>query len=285
MKNVFAVKYQKSQTNASPDGDVFITRTIDTHQKDLIDCFDNKVKELNDKVKLPIWLLIIYYALIFISIAAILGIVGGIEDVTLQEAFNKAPWLFILLPITFAGWIGIALYKRYKTRSVTKGEELKNLQAEALEIIEQSKAQLGIPSEAIKMDTLHYFYDEKDGKVRTKTYGSAQYFNVEMHAYVDQEHFYLADLSRVFSFSLSNIKKILIVNQAVGMDIWNKKEPINSPTYSEYRLKTNSTGAIFLKPYLLVIVNDAEHGEYSIMIPGYEKETLEKLTGVLATNE
>jgi hypothetical protein len=283
MKNVFAVKHQKTPGVSLPDGQGFITKKVTEEQLALIDTFDDKVRAINNKTKLPIWLLIIYYIMIFISIASILGIVGGIEDVSLAVAFQRGPLFFILLPISLAIWIALALYKRYMTKKVTNSQELKDLQAEAVHIINDSKAQLGIPLDAIKIDTLHYFYDEKNGNVKPKTYGSAQYFNMEMHAFSDQEAFYLGDLTRLFRFPLSDLKSIIQIDKPIGMDNWNKPESINSPHYSEYKIKANSTGALFFKPYFVLILKDQDNEDFSIIFPAYEKEALEKVTGLKIT--
>lgn len=283
MKNVFAVKHPKNAEVTLPDGQGFITKKITDDQLHLIDKFDGKVKAINNKTKLPIWLLVIYYSMIFISIASILGIVGGIEDVSLQVAFQRGPLFFILLPVSLIVWIALALYKRYMTKKVTNSQELKDLQTEAIRIIDESKSQLGIPLDAIKIDTLHYFYDEKKGNIKPKTYGSAQYFNIEMHAFSDQEAFYLGDLTRLFRFPLNRLKSIIQIDKLIGMDNWNKPESINSPHYSEYRIKANSTGALFFKPYFVLILKDQNNEDFSIIFPSYEKEALEEITGLKIT--
>ena len=76
-----------------------------------------KIKKINDQIKLPIWLLIIYYVMIFVSIAFILGIIGALQEVDLATAFARGPYLFIGLPVR-PPLLGVVLrfIKRARTR-------------------------------------------------------------------------------------------------------------------------------------------------------------------------
>jgi len=280
MRNIFAVKYEKNQVGpAHLDGEHFIVKEIDEAQSALIEGFDKKIKTVNRQVKLPIFILIIYYAAMFLSVAFVLGIIGALQEVDLATAFARGPMLFIGLPFTLIIWAGIAIYKRTRARKLTESEEVKTLQAEAEKIIADSRLQLGIGEDAIKIDTLHFFYEEKDGKKKLKHGLGAQYFNIEMNVYVDDQNFYLADLARVFAFPLSSLKTLTELKNTVSMDIWNKKVPYNSSEYADYKLKTNSMGAIFLRQhYRLTLEINGE--EYTILFPPYELKTLTDLTGL-----
>lgn len=284
MKNIFAIRFQKGQTNTTPDGAHFIVNQIDEQQNALIDEFDQKIKAINEKVKLPLWLLIIYYVMIFISIAFILGIFGALQEVELSTAFARAPYLFIGLPVALVSWAAITFYKRTKTKKITQSDEVKSLQAEAEKIIIDSRHQLGIPDDATKVDTLHFFYEEKDGRIKIRQGIGAQYFNIEMNAYVDDKNFYLADLSRVFAFNKESLVGIKEVKKLISVDNWNKKEPFNSPTYAEYKIKTNSTGALFIRPYYVLMIKNGEI-ENEIFFPAYERDHLVRLTGLVIESE
>ena len=276
MKNIFAVRYQKDGKLTQPDGAHFIINHIDESQNDLIGEFDGKIKKINDQIKLPIWLLIIYYVMIFVSIAFILGIIGALQEVDLATAFARGPYLFIGLPVALFAWGGIALYKRARTRKITQGDDVKNLQKEAEQIILDSRHQLGIPDEALKVDTLHYFYEEKDGKTRVKQGLGAQYFNLEMNAYVDGKNFYLGDLTRVFAFPLDSLVGLRVVNKTISIDNWNKKEPFNGPLYAEHKIKTNSNGILFIRTHYVLSIKIGEQ-DYEIFFPGYEGKSLAQL--------
>ncbi len=278
MINIFAIKYEKDGT-PTPDGARFIHKQIDERQSAMIDEFDVKIKAVNAKVKLPLWLQIVYYAMIFLSIAFVLGVIGGLQEMSLEAAYQSTPWLFISLPITLLTWLGIALYKHIRTKRVTQGDEVKQLQAEAEQIIDDSKRLLGTPLDAPKIDTLHYFYEQKDGKIRLKRGLGSQYFNIEMQMYSDDDNLYLADLTRVFSFKKDSLKHLQEINETITMDIWNKKESAQSSTYAKYHIKSNSTGAIYVRPFYQLTL-EVNQQEYSIFFPSYELETLKRMTGL-----
>jgi len=279
MKNIFAVRYQKEAEKVHPDGEHFITRRIDEQQSTDIDEFDHKIKALNSKVKLPIWLLVIYYVMMFLSVTFIMAIIGALQEVNLTTSFTRAPWIYIALPFTILGWAAIAIYKRTNTKKVTQGSEVKDLQKEAEQIIQNSREQLGIPDSAHKVDTLHYFYEEKDGKMKMRQGLGAQYFNIEMNAYIDEDNFYLADLTRVFTFSKKDLVSLSKIKKTVSMDVWNKKETFNSSKYIEFRIKTNSTGSLFIRSYYELILKHNDE-QFSVLFPAYEGQIIQELTAL-----
>lgn len=51
---------------------------------------------------------------------------------------------------------------------------------------------------------------------------------------------------------------------------------MNSPTYKPYKVRANQYGMLFVKPYYGMQFKGAE-GEYEILIPPYELETMRSL--------
>lgn len=276
MKNVFAVKYNKKETHTTPDGVHFVSKKLSDKEKKVIDEFDEKVKKINASAGLPLWMNIVSYVALFISIVLIISLLTILQEKTLEDAFNAGMWMFIVLPLAILIWAFTKIYKKYLTNKIRSSAEVNNLQGEAEKIIRDAKEILGIPETAYRVDTLHYFYEEKGGEIRRKAIGGSQYFNVEMYLYKDEENFYLADLSRVFKIPLKSISGLTPVNKVVSIDLWNKDEAINSQKYSMYKLKTNSTGAIFVRQTLVLSFKIGEEG-YEIFFPSYERESLEKV--------
>ena len=60
-----------------------------------------------------------------------------------------------------------------------------------------------------------------------------------------------------------------------GIEV-NKDVPMNSPTYKPYKVRANQYGMLFVKPYYGMQFKGAE-GEYEILIPPYELETMRSL--------
>lgn len=283
MKNIFGVKYEKKQPQSSTDGACFVVRQIDESQNQNIKAFDDKIKQINSKAKLPLWLTISSHALLFISIVLIISILTVLQEegVSLSAAFTKAPWMFIILPISFLGWVATKIYKRFLSQKVKNSGEVANLKDEAEQIIKQSKSQLAIPSDAHKVDTFHFFYQDKNGRDVIKSVGGANYFNVEMFLYKDQQNFYLADLALAYCFPLASITSLVRIRKTVSFDIWNKKEAITAANYQSYKIKANSFGALFINEYLVLTLK-VNQDNYSILFPIYEQEVIEKVLEIKA---
>lgn len=279
MKNVFAVKYNKKELATSPDGVHFISKTIDEQQKSVIDEFDAKVRKVNSSAALPAWLNTLSYISLFVSIVLIISLLTVLQEKSITQAFNDAIWIFIILPVAFAVWLGIKFYRRHRFNKVKNSDSAKNLQGEAEEIIKDSKYLLGIPEDAYRVDTLHYFYTEKDGVNKLKPIGGSQYFNLEMYLFGDEEHFYLSDLSRLFKFSRNEVQNLIVINKTISIDLWNKEDPISSPKYQVYKIKSNSTGALYVSRYLILTFKNNDE-DYEIRFPIYEKEALESVLNI-----
>ena len=57
---------------------------------------------------------------------------------------------------------------------------------------------------------------------------------------------------------------------------WNKAENFNSPRYKAYKIRANSMGALFVKPYYSALLNTPE-GEFEIIFPSYELDAMRSL--------
>jgi hypothetical protein len=73
------------------------------------------------------------------------------------------------------------------------------------------------------------------------------------------------------------IVEIRKINKKALVGGWNKDESFKSGKYKKYKIKANNFGALFIKPYYAIIIND-RIGQYEILVPCYDLDEVIALT-------
>lgn len=240
-------------------------------------------EETLERAKLPAPMRIIQT--IFGCLGAIMavGLLKGMRDVTITQAYQNAPWIFWIGGASLAIWGVCKLWSMHKEKVTFDAEE----STQTLTHIERTRdavyAEMAVPADAREVDILAFLYKEKGGKIKLVQKGMqlAPYFNPIFKIFADSENLYLADLEGKYAFPLSSITAIHTVKKHIRMGGWNKATSFDNGRYKQYKLTRDQYGCIHSKRYHIVEVN--RNGQaYGIYIPCYELPVFEKLTKLKA---
>ena len=142
---------------------------------------------------------------------------------------------------------------------------------------------LGIPQEYEKVDVLSFEYVEKDGKVKIKDTQSYKYLNNAMKLYKDGDMLCLADIERVYSLPVADVKKYVLKKRKTIISGWNKETAYNEGRYIKYKLSKNDNGSINSK-FCAMRCADS-FGEYELFFPEYELAQFKAIADVPVEKE
>lgn len=108
-----------------------------------------------------------------------------------------------------------------------------------------------------------------------------EYFNLEFMAYVKDGYLHLANLEDVHSFRLDEIKSIRIIKKHTTIMSWNKELGPNEEPYKSYKLTVDQYGIVHMKSYNIMEI-EHEGQLYGLYFPVYERDSFERLTGLVA---
>ena len=143
--------------------------------------------------------------------------------------------------------------------------------------------EVGVPEDAEDVDIFSFSYVIKKEKITPviPENGYTEYVNLPMKIYVKDRRLYLADLSRVYSFSLDSVRKITKVKAKTEFPFWNKKMPYNDSLYKPYKIKRR-IGNIYLAKYHYALTLEEGDQECQILFAPYELSIFERLAEVSA---
>ena len=279
MKPLFGVDITDSGDNDVFNGSEFVTKTVSKEKYDEYTMRQERLERTVESSKQPLWLRIIKFVCgIYALIVAASAIRTGFDT-----AYKNAPALITSAGFCAIVWVVLQVIAIRKERRVLEEE---NAGAQLEEIERGMKLmydELDVPSVAASVDVLMFRYKVKDGEICPKTVGfqSTPYMNLDARAYVQEDCLCIADLEKVYSFNLSEIKAIKTVNKRISIPTWNKEEHPTKGEFKQYRMTVNNVGEIFFKPYHIL---EIEHGGelYGLYFPCYELNTFEFLTGLTA---
>ena len=146
--------------------------------------------------------------------------------------------------------------------------------------------ELGVPNTAYSVDIFGFKYKIKDGKivVKSSAFQPSNFINTDFSCFISDNKLHLVDLTDVYSFDLSNFKRIVAVKKTADFTPWNKQESPNDERYKPFKIRNNQIGINFVKPYY--ILEYEQDGEtYGIYFPPYELSVFESLTGLTAQED
>ena len=279
MKPILGIDITDDKNNSVINGENFVTASV---SKDKYDKFVEKQESFDatlERSKTPLWTRIVKAVC---GIYALL-VVAAVIRAGFGTAFKNAPYLVISAGVCAVIWVALQIYAIKKQKRVLEEEnasgQLENIDAIANELY----AELNIPSLAETVDVLMFRYTVKDGEICPKTLGfqSTPYINLSAKAYRRDDTLYVADLEKVYSFNLSEIRTIRTVNKRISVPSWNKDEDPKSDEYCQYKMTVNNMGDVFFKPYHILEI-EREGELYGLYFPCYELDVFERLTGIAA---
>lgn len=281
MKIFFGVDVTQDKENDRMDGEDFIIQRVSQSQEKALDANNEALLQLQKKANLPLPLRVLHYLCAFITLCFIVGIVRGLGEVTLQEAFRNAPWIFGILPVTAVVWLALTLLRRKHQKAFNDSPEVEAAAKKSEALNQQSYESLGVPADALTVDVLCSRYAVKKDEPLNRPFGPYTFIATEVKAFVENDTLMLSDLHQKFSIPLSALTGIRTVQKAVTLPVWNKDVPIDQPPYNGYGLTVNQNGVHFKYYHVLTIMSDPGE-QYDLYFPPYEITSFEKLTGLVA---
>ena len=275
MKNVFGV----NTTDKSVDWTPFVVREIG---EDLSKRQDNIAVEGQAKekqAKLPTWLKIVQYILLYVGLICIAGFLKSIVETPIETVWKNIGG--ILIGGAIALLIGVALLcvEKKKVKDIAQSEDYQMLEKSFTNITEQSLDELKVPQDAKHVDIFAVLYKvNKKGKRKHLAMALSEFSAMSMSLFKEGNNVCFADLSVVIGIPLEglSIKKI---NKNATFVNWNKEEAPNKGIYKQYKITGNNYGVLWVKPYYSLQFTYQEEG-YEVLFPSYELETICDVTGL-----
>lgn len=274
MKNVFGRPY--SDNGQAPlDGERFVTERVDPAFKNEIDSSKQRVEEIKKKGRMPTWKL--FAGTVFFPIFAYLytRIMDATNSLNIFAGFSTMPLITVASLVCLVISMGTLVIYRRMYKKMLASPELAEANARLASLDKNSEIMLGLPQEYEKVDVLSFEYVEKDGKVRIKDTQPYRYLNSEMKLYKNGDMLCLADIERVYSFPIADIKKYVLKKRKTIISGWNKETPYNEGRYIQYKLSKNDNGSINSK-FCAMRCADS-FGEYEVFFPVYELEAFKAI--------
>lgn len=276
MKLFFGIDVTQNQEKTAFDGDVFTEQQVTQAQKKALDDNLENLHAMEEQAKLPLAFRIAKFAAMLLAVCGFVGILRA--DVSLQQAYKNAPWVFYGTAIAAVIWGLLAIWERQRTRKVAGAEENQLLIKRNQTIRDNAYSMLEVPVNAPLVDVLAARYQVKNDKVKIVNQGLEAYTNPEMRIFVKNGVLYLADLERKYAIPKEELVGIRKIDKRRWINSWNKETAYNEGVYKQYKMTTNNYGQIFFKPYYQLIIRHADQ-EYALEFPPYELEVFQILTG------
>ena len=206
MINVFGRPY--SDNGQAPlDGERFVTERVDPAFKNEIDSSKQRVEEIKKKGRMPTWKL--FAGTVFAPVFAYLylRIMNATGSINIFAGFSTMPLATAASLVCLVISVGTLVIFCRMNKKMLASPELAEANARLASLDKNSEIMLGLPQEYEKVDVLSFEYVEKDGKVRIKDTQPYRYLNSEMKLYKNGDMLCLADIERVYSFPIADIKK------------------------------------------------------------------------------
>lgn len=261
----------------------FAVRRIDGELDRKHESLTDEIGKLQKHSTLPAWLMIIMYVLLaYGAICTMVFVTApiGEDAVSYATAYANAPWvIWTGVPTLLAG-AALFLVQYMKGKRVKASSEYRYAVEKAEKITAESREALYIPHDAADCDVFISPYKvKKNGKHRSAIWG-ANYNNGSFWAFREGDALCIADTTIVFKIPFDRIERIVRVNKRISFQGWNKDVNYRTPQYKPYKIRQNNNGAFFVKPYLSIRIRGSE--EWELILPPYETETIERITGKFA---
>lgn len=288
MKPFLCIDITNDRKSTYLNGEEFITCSTSTMQTDSLAEAMQKASSLEKIAYIPAPLRILRISCKIIGIIGSISLVRaliGSDSVSLETAYQNAPWLFWLIGVTLAIWLILSAFGQMKKDRMSDSEEDVRISREIERISAAIYSELCVPDDARNVDILSFCYKQKKKGFSVKARGLAltEYINFDYKLYLRNDCLCLTNLEHTYSFPLSELRAIRTVKKQIAIPRWNKEISFKDGNYLLYKITSDQYNRIFFKPYHIL---ELEHnGElWGIYFPCYERPAFERLTGLRGGN-
>lgn len=276
MKNVFTYR------EGIPDGNAFAIRQVEGEIAEKKKAFDEANERFNRHFnRVKGWHLpnILEVASAFVAALCAVGIYT-IEKNHSNEEFGALRIVLIVIAVmALLLYVTLGIYTR-NGRNLTKTElRYYAFQAERQKLLGEILTELGFEVtalERLRMDVLGCRYQTQNGKLKRRPASPKKHLAIDTMLWRENEAFYFFDGYAVYEFPIADLVNAERIERHICFCGWNKKVSYGVKPYA-VRRKVFTNSYSIKNYYRLAFEKNGE--EYEILIPNYEKQTLEKLTG------
>lgn len=278
MKNLFGLFKKTSDNNF----DQFVLRKLSDDNSIKIDNLSNEGEQLKKEKVPPQWL---SYVSIF---AIIIGLLFAVSILLAKDGFVNAlqtrGYFFYIGVGLFVAGVVTQLIVRIKTKKSNSDPEVEEYVSRVEKTVKECEFELDIPENAVAIDVLFTIMKKNSkGEEKLNQMALIQYLNQELKVFVENDLFCFADNVMVIGIPINSFKGIKIIKKRIPLPQWNKSEPFNGPSYKIFKLYTNQTGLIWMKPYYEIDF-EVDGEQYYFLLPSYEKDSFLKALGIEIPN-
>ncbi len=281
MKPFLGIDITNDKKNTVLNGLELVTANVSETQANIRDQVIESAQTQNEKAKMPMAFRILRTVCMVFGLSLLIGIfrVLGENEVTLMQALQDAPLLFVLCAIFLAGWALVSFFGNKKERNFIQSDETKQAHSRVQQALQNSYAELGVPANAVNFDLLMFRYQIKKDQVVPTSLGPVAFIACDFKIFSENGNLCLADADQRYEIPLSSIERILTVHKDGAIPSWNKNEPVNQPPYKQYKLRIDNYGFLHFKPYYILEFS-YKNETWGMYFPNYELPTIENLTGL-----
>ncbi len=284
MKPFLGINLTDNKKNTETNGEEFLVARTSSVMSRILDESGETVSNVVEQSKLPLPFRILQGAcgvVGAITAASLFKALAKSDELTIDAAYQNAPWLFWLAGGCIIVWLILRLTSNKKASTVLQKDESTQALSKLESVLDTVYAELSVPETAEFVDVLSFYYKIKDGKIKVCEKFLTQYFNPEYKIFADSENLYLANTEGKYAFPKSDIQRISTVKKHIRIASWNKEERFNKGEYKQYKLTSDNYGSIHCKSYCVLEISK-NNEMWNVYFPCYELPVLEELTGLKA---
>lgn len=283
MKPFLGIDLTEDKKNEELNGSCFIVAKPSAAMEQALRASEEKANETVDRAKLPPVLRVGQWICGAVAAMVGIGLLRGLTDVTVEEAYGNAPALFWVGGISLVLWLILRFISSRKQKKVMDNEESQQTISDVESVMEGIYREFGVPANAYETDVLSFLYTVKDGQMKIRERGMqlAPYFNPVFKMYTDEENLYLVNLEAKYAFPKRSLRGLRTENKHIHICGWNKEHRPDNKRYKPYKLTVDQFGCVHAKALHIL---EAEFGGevWEIRFPSYELPAVEAVTGLKA---
>ena len=259
MRNIFA--FNKDSDNL--DVDKYIVRELENTNEEEFSKIEEKSDKISKKYSIPFWVSISMYLLFALGVFCLLSMFY--KKLPLEENYKDHGYL-LYIGIAFIIIAAIMyLYYNIRNKRIEKDPEVKELINRNDTITKNALFELGIPSDAKKIDVL--INVTKTTKNNEEKDANIFVYNMEFYLFLEKNNLCLATTHEVLSFPKDSFIDIIKNKKTRFLMNWNKDDAFNSKQYKEF-VKNTNLGLKIKNSYCVRFNYNNE--ELCFLIPDYD---------------
>lgn len=272
--NFFGIDVTKGNDSRDFAGAEFTVRRAPAEQDQALEALESERETLERNSSLPAPLGLVKFLCWLCWIILGCAIISGGD---FAEGYRRVPAFYWICGICFAIWLPLFIWEKRRQKQTAKSAESEAYIEQGESLLQSAQETLGIPADAVSIDILGEHYAvKKDGSLRHKSIGLAEYLNVDLWAFVAEGNLYLADIGTVWEIPLTALRSITREKKHYNFPNWNKPEAHDSAKYKSFHITTNQFGQYFARCFRVEIAD--ARGEFYLLIPEYDGEAFMALT-------